>query len=313
MILAASLAVTMAEKLEMTEGGAEELEDLRALAWAELGNAYRVADDLASAEAALAYALDVSSLGTDDPLLLARIMDLTASLYTDQRRFEEACLLLDWVYAIYLEAGDQHLAGRALISKGVSAGLAFKSEEAMNLLARGLCLTDPSRDPKVTLVAVHGLLWFLVDCGRVAEVKELLPRVRALYEVYAERLFKLRALWLEGRVAAGLGENPHAERAFLCARQAFLDAEQPYDTALVSLDLAAVWLRQGKTAEIKDLVDEVVAIFRVRHIRREAIAALLMLKTALRKDQATAALLQAVAAELRRLEGLPARQSQVSG
>jgi hypothetical protein len=76
---------------------------------------------------------------------------------------------------------------------------------------------------------------------------------------------------------------------------------------MVSLDLAAVWLRQGRTAEIKELVDEMVAVFRSRNIQREAIGALLMLRTALRKDQATAALLQAVSTELRRLERLPAR------
>lgn len=313
MVLAASLAVTLAERAAARKGRSDELSDFQARAWAELGNAYRVADDLPSAEAALAHALDVSSQGTGDALLLARIMDLTASLYTDQRRFEEAFLLLDCVHAIYQDAGDPHLAGRALISKGISAGHSSRSEEAMSLLARGLLLTEASRDPKVTLIAVHGLLWFLVDCGRLTEVRGLLPAVRDLYVSHAEGLLGLRARWLEGRVAAGLGEDSDSEQTFLAVRQSLLEAGQPYDAALVSLDLATVWLRQGKTAEIKDLVDEMVAIFQARDIRREAIAALLLLRRALQRDQATAALVQAMAAELRQLERLPAPKSHIPG
>lgn len=309
MVLTATLAVAMAENLAARQGRSEELADLQARAWAELGNAHRVADDLPSAEAALTRAMDLIGHGSGDPLLLAQMMDLTASLYTDQRRFREAHHLLDWVSAIYWHLGNKHLAARALVSKGISVGLASQSEEAVNLLQRGLLLMDAARDPKLTLAAVHGLLWFLVDCGKVAEVDRLLHQVRDLYTLYGERLLQLRACWLEGRVAAGLGEDQRAEQAFLQVREGFQDAEQSYDSAMVSLDLAAVWLRQGRTAEITELVDEMVTIFRSRNIQREAITALLMLREALRKNRATAALLQTVSAELRRLERSPAYTS----
>ena len=66
-------------------------------------------------------------------MFLAHLMDLTASLYSDQRRFDEARLLLDAVYAIYERAGDRHSAGRALISKGISANYAFDIEDAQLL------------------------------------------------------------------------------------------------------------------------------------------------------------------------------------
>jgi tetratricopeptide (TPR) repeat protein len=309
MILAASFAVVLAERMASSQGGPEELADLQAGAWAELGNAHRAADDLASAEAALARALDLSGHGTGDPLLLARLMDLTASLYTEQRRFEEAHRLLDWVYAIYRRAGDKHLAARALISKGISVGLAFESEKAVDLLERGILLVDAARDPKLTLAAVHGLLWYLLDCGQVAEVETLLHQVRGLYMAYGEPLVQLRAQWLEGRVAADRGEDARAAQTLLQVRAGFQEAELPYTAAMASLDLAAVWLRQGRTVEIQQLVDEMVAIFRARNIQREAIGALLMLRQALQKDQATAALLRTVATELRRLERLPAQKA----
>lgn len=311
MTLAASLAVTLAERLDANREGQPALADLKAQAWAELGNAQRVGDDLATAEASLARALQFAGEGTGEPRVLARIMDLTASLYTDQRRFAEAHRLLDWVYSIYWQVGDTHSAARALISRGLSLGAAFESEKAVAFLRQGILLADAAREPRLIFQAVHSLLWFLLDCGQVAEVERLLLVAKELYEVHAQGLVAPRAQWLEGRVAAGLGQDGRAEQAFLQVRESFRQARRPYDTALVSLDLAAVWLRQGKTAEVKDLVDEMVAIFQALNIQREAIGALLMLKTALRQDQATAALLQTVAAELRQLERAPARQGQM--
>ena len=44
------------------------------------------------------------------------------------------------------------------------------------------------------------------------------------------------------------------------------------DVALASMDLAVVYLRQGRTDEIKRLAVEMLTIFRSLHIHREAIA-----------------------------------------
>lgn len=316
LIMTASLAVAFADKMaaDTTDGSTpEELADLQARAWAELGNAYRVADDFPAAEVALARALELHSRGTEAPLLLARLMDLTASLYTDQRRFAEAYRLLDCVYAIYSHIGDRQSAARALISKGISTGYALESEEAVRLLAYGIQQVDAARDPKLMLVALHGLLWCLLDAGRIAEVDRLLVQIRDLYAVHGEHFDEVRAQWLEGRVAAAQGREEDAEQILLHVRNVFMQDKQPYDAALASLDLAAVWLQQGRTTEIRLLVEEMVEIFRARNIRREALGALLMLHEAVQKDQATVALLQRVAVEFRRLERFPTRQSSVSG
>lgn len=316
LIITASLTVAFAERMaaDTTDGSTpEEVADLQARAWAELGNAYRVADDFPASEVALARALEFYSRGTGAPLLLARLMDLTASLYTDQRRFAEAYRLLDCVYAIYSHMGDRQSAARALISKGISTGYALESEEAVRLLAQGIQQIDAARDPKLMLAAAHGLLWCLLDAGRVDQVERLLAQVRGLYAVHGEHFDEVRAQWLEGRVAAGQGREEEAEQIFLHVRNVFMQDKQPYDAALASLDLAAVWLQQGRTTEIRLLVDEMVEIFRARNIRREALGALLMLHEAVQKDQATAALLQRVAVEFRRLERFPGRRSPVSG
>ena len=245
-------------------------------------------------------------------MLLARIMDLTASLYTDQRRFKEARLLLDCVYTIYQHEGDTHGAARTFISKGMASNYALEPEEAIGFLVEGIRQIDPEHDPKLVLAAVHGLLWCLVDSGFAAEANRLLAEARPIYEVHGQHFDQLRRLWLEGRIAAHLGEEARAEFFLHQVREGFKEVDQAYDVALISLDLAALWLHQGRTLEIKELIDEMITIFRARSIHREALGALLMLKKAFETDQATAALLRTVTTELWRAERSPVRRTGLS-
>lgn len=309
-VMLATLVVHLAERLDSRDP--EELADFQATAWSELGNSRRVADDPLGAESDLAIALERSARGTGDPRLLARLMDLTASLYIDQRRFADAFELLDRVYAIHQSLGDRHAAGRALISKGISASYALETEEAVRLVGQGLRLIDAGRDPKLALAAVHNVISFLVDRGEVERAGSLLEASRLLYSFYGAPLDALKMTWLEGLIAAGRGEADDAERLFREAQRSFLEMDLPYTAALASLDLAALWLRQGRTEETRNLVEELLATFRVLDIRREAIAALLMLREAFQKDRATLALLRTVASELQRLEREPGRRPAVT-
>ncbi|HET9229294.1 MAG TPA: hypothetical protein VFR31_21625 [Thermoanaerobaculia bacterium] len=305
MVAATSLAVRLADGISPDFRGPRQLADLQARAWAERGNARRVADDLSGAEADLATALKQTHQGTGDPLLLARLLDLTASLRTDQRRLKEASQLLDWVYSIYIELGETHEAGRALIGKSNAAFYALNLDEATRLLAQGLSLIDVGREPNLVLVVVHNLLFHLVEAGEIGRAESLLHQSRELYETYGGRMEQLKVRWMDGRIAFRLGDQSRAEKAFIEVQAGFEEIGLSYDMALVSLELAAVWLEQGRTREIRDLLDETVATFQTRGIRREAIAALLMLREAIERERATVVLLRAVASELQRLEAEP--------
>lgn len=309
MLAGASLAVSLAERIAPEFQDPQALADLQARAWAAQGNARRIAGNLAEADADLSRALERSRQGTGDSRLLAHLLDLTASLRIAQRRFEEASQLLDWVFRIHWELGDRHEAGRALIGKSNAAAYALGLDEAVRLLGQSLALMDADRDPHLVLNVVHNLVCHLVDSGRHEQALRLLDRSRALYTTHGGRIDRTKARWLEGRIALVLGDPDGADQAFREARAGYGEIGLPYDMALVSLDQAALWLQQGRTREILVLLDETVSVFRERGIRREAIAALLMLREAFVREQVTAAVLQAVAAELDRLESEPIPQA----
>src|SRR5947199_6411789 len=105
----ARLAVEIADWLDAGYYGESLVEDERAIAWAHLGNAYRIASDLRSAEEALLRAQEHHKRAGEDALTGAQILSFLASLRTSQGRFEEAAELLDQAIAIYREARDRHL------------------------------------------------------------------------------------------------------------------------------------------------------------------------------------------------------------
>ena len=73
--------------------------------------------------------------------------------------------------------------------------------------------------------------------------------------------------------------------------------------------MAGVWLRQERTAEVRGLVPEMMATFRMLGVEREALSALHLLQDALERDQATLEILRLVGGILRRLQNEPATRA----
>ena len=83
-------------------------------------------------------------------------------------------------------------------------------------------------------------------------------------------------------------------------RQDFTGRELPYDAALVSLDLAVLWLEVGCTAKVREMVGAIAWIFRAQKISREAVAALILFRDAAERETATVGLAQQVITEIKR-------------
>jgi tetratricopeptide (TPR) repeat protein len=304
----ALLATIEAAKLDPDTLGAAQVDDIRCRASLELGNAYRVSNRLQEAEEALGEAAEFFRSGTGDSRLKARLLDVQASLYGDQRHFDRCFATLDVVIALYRESGENHLAGRALITKAVHTWYANELDQAIDLLQAGLSLINPEADPTLTLNAVHNLAWFMVDRGRFRDVRKILWDNRPLYEQHGGAVGTLRLRWLEGRVNAGLGKLPEAQRDLQAAREGLAAAGLPYTSALAALDLAELELRRNRLEPAEALARQAVEIFLSLKISREAQTAVLFLEEAARHRLITGAVLREVADFLRRAEADPRAQ-----
>jgi tetratricopeptide (TPR) repeat protein len=279
MVSLARLAQGAADRLDPSCCGLEVTNDLRTRAWAELANAYRVTDDLDRAMEALQQAADWLERGTGDPLLLARVADLAASLCCDRRRLAEAHELLDEVHEFYREQGDLHLAGRALITKAYVANADGKPRQALALVTEGLKLIDIHRDPTLAASALQNLIFYTAECGLLKKARTLLFRARAADLLADDELIRVKLRWVEGRIQAGQG-NLAAAAAFSETKEGFLKFDLLYKAGLAGLDLTLVWLRQRRWPEVRKLAAELVLIFQDLRIDREAYAAMQVLHDA---------------------------------
>jgi tetratricopeptide (TPR) repeat protein len=296
------LAVMAADRLTAEEcGGDEGLAGLRTRALAHLGNAFRIQVDLASSEAAFAKVEALLNEGPPVSLLeRAKVLSLLASWRKEQQRFGESSQILDRVAGIYKKLGQWNLLGRTLLQKATICGEAGDGEGEMKLLRRALDLIDPQFDPRVFLAARHNLIIALYESGRIREAFALLYHTRPLYLQAGDRMNLLKLRWLEGVVAFGLKRIDQAEAAFREVRDSFKDLGLDYDAALASLDLAGVYILQGRSADVRHIAEETLATFQSYNTHREAIAALLVFSKAAHMNQAGLELVREVSSLLKR-------------
>jgi len=169
---------------------------------------------------------------------------------------------------------------------------------------------DPERDPRLTLVAHQNLISLLTDLGRYEEAQAMLPKVRQRSVELGRRIDLLRLRWLEGKIQLGLGHEARCESAFLEVRKGFAELGIGFDVAVVSLELAALYLRQGRTAEIKQLAVEIVPIFESQDVHQDTIAALLLFKKAVEMETLTARMLEEVSGVLHRSKRRPSPRAE---
>jgi tetratricopeptide (TPR) repeat protein len=306
MLFLAYIASSTAGLLKPEEHGGPALAaDFQALTWAELANAYRVNDQHDRAEGALAEAASLLDRGTRDLLLLARVLDIQASLRSDQRRLGEALTLLEIAHNLYRDAGDRHLAGRVLIKQGIASRYNGQPREAVCLLREGLELLDCEKDPQLTAVGQQSLIDALADCREFREARQLLLSSGLRQAFAADPLNLLKLRWVEGKILAGRGRLGRAERVLEEVREELHDRGREYDAALVGLELAAVWLQQGKMAEVREVVEETVEALRELGVVQEGFKAALSLRLACEQRQATVGLFRYVHDFLTRLQWQP--------
>jgi len=280
-------------------------DDLRARTQIELANALRLNHNLAHAEDCLEEAAALVKQGHCDPQTEARLMDIYASVLMDQRQLDEALVVLDNLHRHYLGYGETHLAGRALIKKGIALSRSERHQEAANLLPKALTMLDPVRDPTLKVNAHFELLHSLVDCGDFRKASRVLLEsgLRQAFEHDPLNLLKLR--WVEGKIFAGLKKLRRAEQIFTEVKKEFLRRNREYLVAMLDLELVAVLLCQGRPDEVTPLAEEALDIFRDLEVSREALKAVRYLREACRRKAATAEMVQQVVAFLNRLEQQP--------
>jgi transcriptional regulator with XRE-family HTH domain len=289
---------------ELAPGTQTWRQRLQGYAWAHVANGRKVCNDLPAADDAMARARKLWEAGAPgDPGLLnpAWLPGLEAALRKEQRRFPEALKRID--EALVLDRGE--LRAQILITKSGILEALGNPDGSTEVLREAAPYIDVERDPRLAFSVRFNLLVDLCRLERAAEAEPGLPEVQALAERLGGELDLGRTVWLRGSVAAGLGRAAEAEAAFLQVQRVFEKNKLPYDYALVSLELAVLFLEQVRTAEVHGLAERMLAIFQAEEVHREALAALQVFYDASRRETATAELARRILKYLHRAQHDP--------
>lgn len=274
--------------------------DLYALATAHLANARRATDDLAGADAWCRQARHLLRLQGASRLAAAAEVDaIEGALRRDQRQLPAAAALLERAVLGFRLEGEGLEAARYLLTLGMVRREQHDLDAAITATQEAIVLLDDGEaDPRLYLLAWHNLAWLLCDQGEFLEAKNAVLSIQDFYARFPDPWTQLRKAWVEARIAAGLGQVELAEGMFLAVADGFKQDYKAYDCALVSLELAGLYLDQGRMADIIRLVEEIVPVFLDRAIHREAIAALMLVEEAAKRQHLTHAYLTKTATSL---------------
>jgi transcriptional regulator with XRE-family HTH domain len=294
----AELALLIAERLP----GETLRSRTNGYCWGHWSNALRVANDFDGANEAFTRAWELWQAGAaaDCELLPEwRLLSLEASLRREQHRFLEALDLLDQARAAI--GDDAPAVARIILQKEHVFDVMGDSEGALAALEEAAPFVEASGDLDLLFSLRFNLAADLCLLERYGEAATLLPHVRELAVEQANELDLIRVSWLDARIAAGQGRDEQAIGGLEQVRRDLEDHKLPYDAALASLDLAMLWLKGGRTAEVKELALEMEPIFRAKKIHREALAALQLFWEAAKRESASMDLVQRVIAEIERV------------
>ncbi len=300
----AELGRCIAGALNPQAYGTSQVRDLQACAEAVYANALRVLGDLRAAAAAFCAAREYQELGSGDPTTAVEIDDLETSLRRSLRDFPAALELSQRVIETNLELNQTDAAAQALQQRSIILDEMGEVEAAIEVLQTASILAESSSNEMLAMTIRHSLGICLARSGRATEAARQMRENTPLYRRLSSPKLDGCRLWLEGLIALGSDDLAAAADSLSRSRAVFEAHGFPYDTAQVSLDLAAALAGLGRATEVRDLAAATYAFMESREVHPDALAALAVFRQAAAREELTRELLHGLAQRLSRASAL---------
>jgi tetratricopeptide (TPR) repeat protein len=277
---------------------------VRAQAW--IANTYRVSHRLRKAEQAFEEVRAQMAREMVGEEVHAEVASLVASLRLDQGRFEDARRNLDQAAVLYRSAGETRFLGKTLSKRAILEGRAGDLGEAIDYQRQALSIFEAASETRHLAESAINLALFLAEAGDAGQAASVLGKYRELFQ--REKLWdEPGAQMIRGRIALAHDRTSEAERLFLAARAELIRKHDPVRAAVASLDLAVLYLAQGKSADLRRMARLMGSVFESAELESEALAAVVLFQRAVEAESVTEA---AIRAWRRQLEvARPARRN----
>lgn len=187
--------------------------DLKAEFLTELANARRIQTELEAANKLLDRAHRALLDGSRNPLLLARIGSIRASIRLDDQKPDEALLLLQEVRRMYQGAGETHEVGRTMV-KIADIVSVFDPADAYRIAREALGFLSPEEDLRTRACAVGMMVECLIEQRRVSDALREYRQNHEFLCQFIEPALDIRVRGIEARLAALLEHDEEALQLF---------------------------------------------------------------------------------------------------
>lgn len=207
-----------------------------------------------------------------DPRLYAELLQRSCYQMGDQGDYETGLEFALQATEIYVRHGDLPGVGRSMVDRAVMVYKLGTSQETLDLYRAGLQYLPPSAWQN-RFAALQGMGMSHLNLGQVDEADDCAIRAAEAHTTHTG-LNWWRLVWLQGEIAYRLGELERSENLFQQVKEAFAEAGQALDVALLSLQLARVLLAAGKIRDMQRLAASSMSLLRPLRRHRVACAAL---------------------------------------
>ncbi len=260
-------APELAARIAEVNPGANDVSgvDLMLLAYSYLGSAYRRTDDYERAEAAFDQAHRYRKSAS--PTALAEHLRRLAYFRMVQKKPEVFSLISEAI-ALHKRGNlvRRHALGECLLCRGHAYVMFDQHGKSFDDWTAALNHISLKIDPKPYYCALHNLAVLAVDFGSDEEMhlalENLKPAQVILNSYWGRPFAKLKLRWLIAVIHARLGAQGRAELVYREVRDGLVDLKLAYEVGMLSIDLACLYLAQGRHEKLEALVRETAAIFR---------------------------------------------------
>lgn len=258
--------------------------DLRIRAYAWLGNARRLAMDLAGAERALARAERLKNEGRAGDLANSELDLFRAGLLLSRDRLDEADNFGS--QAVYRLRRTPFVSEQvdALLLRAFVRLVRGLPPEAILDLKEALPLIELVEDDYRAVAAYQLLIQAQIDTGEYQRAAETLAEAREqpshLLSNDAETMFQ----WAKGRIAMGLGDHTLAARTLMSVAASFLDLGHSHHAGCAMLDQALLHLTRSNPTRARLAAQEALQLFNGLGLPSKARRALDLLLRAIQRQ-----------------------------
>ncbi|MCP3957596.1 MAG: AraC family transcriptional regulator [bacterium] len=260
----------------------ERIHDLRALGWAWLGNAHRLALDFSSAAAAFERADREWSTPRPqrDLSVLAHICCLEGLLRMMRREYGAATELLDRSCSLFQQSDQARDEALALIHRARIHIYTDEPSEAVEDLREAAGLIDEDEERRLAFAIRGNLANAMALAGQSESAAKELDRARQLNRAMDDPLGTPKLDWIDGLIGENHGDLERAKSFYQGARAGFRDAGEPRYFGLVSVDLMIVHSLQDDWERVGVLAAKTLPILSSQSLHSETVAAVGLLAEA---------------------------------